>query len=205
VSSSINDLLGPRADEYLFLAFASDLFFGVASIYMQIAMTMAAASSGEPHGADPWIKAALRRRCFWRYLGASLLAVILILVGVLALVVGAVVVGAALVLTQAAVVLEQKGPVDALRRSAELTKPVRRQTATIFLILWLPALVPYVLIQLFEIELNLAAGILFSLAGNVLSVLGTIAFTRTFVKLGGAAAPPLQTLLYKDHASSDRR
>src|SRR5918999_1813105 len=66
VSASIADLVGPDpAPEYGFLLTSSTLFFAFASIYVHIAVTLAAGGSGEG-SAEGWIRAALRRRCLWR-------------------------------------------------------------------------------------------------------------------------------------------
>jgi hypothetical protein len=186
--------------QILFLTFSSTLFFGVAAVYLQIAVTLAAASTqGETHGADPWLKAALRQRCFWRLVGASLLAAFFVMAGTLMLVIGAIVVGSAVALTQPAVVLERKRPVAAINRSGELTKPVRRAVGVIFAVLWFaPAALSFALT--WGAELPNMAQIPFSVCSAIFYMAATIAFARVFVQLGGAPAPPVQTLLYKARA-----
>jgi hypothetical protein len=201
--TGIFHLLGPQTDDPdLLLVSLSTVFFAVAGIYLQISIILAAASSGEAHGPDPWIKAALKHRCFWRYVGAILFAGLFVALGALALLVGAIVVGGIVGLAEPAVVLERKGAADALGRSAELTKPVRPQVALIFGVLWLPPLVYSVLESALEIRLELPADVALAVAGAVLPAAGVIAMTNVFVKLGGAPTPPLQTLLYKAKADS---
>jgi hypothetical protein len=187
--------------QYAYLSFPSTLFFAATSIYLQIAVTLAAAAGGgDRHGADPWIKAALRHRCFWRVVGASLLMALAVMVGALLLIVGAVIVGSRLALSQAAVVLERKPVGEALQRSTELTQPARVPVGVMFTVLWL---VPFAVsvIDVTGVHLPSSVEVAITVAGNVTWVMWTIAITRVFVKLGGAPAPPLQTLLYKASVS----
>ena len=204
-SAGIGDLLGPNASEdSFFLVLTSSLFFAGATIYLQIAVMLAAGGSGDVGGADAWVKAAIRNRCFWRFLGVSVLAAFLILVGAVALIVGAIVIASSLLLSQPAVVLERKLPKEALQRSAELSKPARVALGTIFLLLWLPPLVLAVVFDLLDVDLDVAVQMAVGFGSSVLGMAATITVTRVFVKLGGAPTPPLQTLLYKAAAGSPR-
>lgn len=200
-ATNIGELIGAEpTGELGLLAMSADTFFLVTSIYLEIATILAAGGNGEG-SAEGWIRAAVRHRCFWRFLAASFVMVFLILLGAVAFVVGAVVVASAVTLAQPAVVLERLGPVVAQRRSAELTRPVRKAVGIVFVLFWLPPLAANVMILLFEVDLALAAQIALQAAGTVLGIAATIALTRIFVTLGGAPTPPLQTLLYKPNAT----
>jgi hypothetical protein len=156
-------------------------------VYLGIAFTLAAASKDPGRSADSWIKAALRRRVFWRAFGTGLVATLLVLAGAVAFIVGAFVVGAIVALAEPAAVLERKNPIEAIRRSAELTRPARVAVGIIFgALVLIPSLV---LLVLPELALNGLgpAGNLAGLALVVLWVTGTIALARAFVTLGGEA------------------
>jgi hypothetical protein len=197
-SAIVGTLLDSRGrSEYGYLVTISSIFFVAVSTYLQIAVVLAAAGEGTTSHADAWIRVAFKRRCFWRYLGVTLLSSLLILVGALALLIGAIVVGAILFVSQPAVVLERTGPGDALSRSAELTRPVRREAAIIFAALSLPAYAGYLLVPLFHLDLGIMAAIGLTWASNIFSLASTFAATRVFVRLGGTPTPPLDTLLYK--------
>lgn len=199
VGASITDLtnLG-SSDDFEYLGFISGILFAIVGLYLQVAITLAAASSGEPQGADPWIRAAIRHRCFWRYIGVSLLAAVLVLLGAVALIVGGIIVGSAVLLCQAAVVLERRRPTEALGRSAELTKPVRGRVAVIFVAVWVVPVGASLLPELLGADTDTIVRLVLGALGTIWGTAGTIAVTRVFVRLGGAPAPPLQTLLYKE-------
>jgi hypothetical protein len=198
VGTSISLQLDPSsADSSLTLARFSSVIIEVLGIYLQIAVVIAAGGSGEPLSADPWMRAAFKHRCFWRYFAVTILEVLLSLVGLAGAVVGAVIVGGIVALAQPAVVLERLQPVGALRRSAELTKPARRSVGIVFVVLLLvPLAVGLVLLGL-EVDLALGWELALTLVSATASFAASIALTRIFVKLGGAPAPPVQTLLYK--------
>jgi hypothetical protein len=204
VSASVGDLVGsPPADEFDVLLTVGSLFFGAVSIYLHIAATLAAGGTGEGSG-EGWIRAAFRHRCFWRYVGALLLSIFLILLGTLAFVIGGMIVGSWVALSQTAVVLEKKRPVEAVNRSNELTRPVRKAVAIIFTVFWLPVLASAAVFVVMEVRLDLVPRVLVDVASTVLALAATVAFARVYVKLGGTPTPPLQTLLYKAEAGSPR-
>jgi hypothetical protein len=204
VSTSIAAQVRPRATEAaLFLASTSSVVLAVLGVYLQIAVVLAAGGTGGPRAADPWMRAAFKHRCFWRYLAATILEVFLGLTGFLGLVVGAWVVGGIVGLTQAAVVLERRQPGDALRRSAELTKPARGQVGTVFFAL---LLVPAagVALQVARVDLAMSWNVVITVTQALGSFVAAIALTRIFVKLGGAPTPPVQVLLYKASGARPR-
>jgi hypothetical protein len=201
-SASIADLIGPMpSEEYGFLGFVSTFFSLTVSVYLQIAMTLAAGGNGEP-SAEGWIRAAMRHRCFWRYIGVTILSILIIMLGLIALVVGAILVGAGISLAQAAVVLERARPVAGINRSTELTRPVRKPMSIMFAVFWMPVIAFTIVLMILEVRLDLIPQMLVSIPSTALTMGATIAFTRVFVKLGGAPTPPLQTLLYKAKAGS---
>lgn len=164
-----------------------------ASLYLQIAATLAAAELEPEKSTDVWLKRAFARRCFWRYVLASVLVLLLVAAaGVLGLIVGGFVVGGIAALTDPAVVLERRMPLAALARSAELGKPARLPLIVIFGLL---VLVPAVSVQVADLVWDLRK--LFGVAWPVLPVIvlilgfaGAIALTRAFVALGGRTTPP---------------
>jgi hypothetical protein len=203
VTSALKDLLRPPFSLLLFIALllfvvqstlvAADPAIGllafalaVMSVYLQIAFTLAGASKAPGRSADAWIKAAFKRRCFWRYLVTGLFAVALVAVGALALLVGAFVVGAIVGLAQPAAVLERRNPLEAIRRSAALSRPARVPVGTVFGVLVLiPNVILVVMAQLsFDRDLSPAWNV-GGLALVALTVAGTIALARAFVSLGG--------------------
>jgi hypothetical protein len=166
------------------------LLLAAVSAYVQIACTLAAATPEPATSADAWLVAALRRRCLWRFLLAEVAAILLIVVGLVALVVGGFVVGGIVALAQPAAVLERKGPIEAIRRSAELGRPARAALAVVFGAL---VLAPGMALQIaYETGAQEALGPSFLVAGAlgvVLMMAGTIALARAFTMLGGDRAP----------------
>jgi hypothetical protein len=198
VAMSISSQVDPSSsDASLSLARASNLVVEVIGIYLQIAVVLAAGGPRAEPDADPWIRAAFKHRCFWRYFAVTILEVLLSLIGGIALIVGAAVVGGIIGLGQPAVVLERLQPIDALRRSAQLTKAARRSVAIVFFALLLVPLAGGLALLAFDVRLNEVLDAAVTIAGATTSFVATVALTRIFVKLGGAPAPPVQTLLYK--------
>ena len=167
----------------------------VAAVYLQIAVILAAGSDTPDASADVWIRGAVRRRCFWRFLITSLLVVLGLLAGVLLLVIGVFLVGALLGFAQTAAVLERRVPLDATARSARLAKDHRVVVGIVFALL---ILVPTGVVQSIPFlgwadpmepwwlaTLTLA---------EVLTAAGTIALTRLFVAVGGAKTPSMDRL-----------
>lgn len=169
------------------------LLLGV-TLFIDIATTLAAGADNQERRADPWIKAALRRRCFWRYVATTIITAVLIGLSALALLVGAIFAGAVLGMAQPSVVLERQSPGRALQRSAELSRLARKPLMLVFTCLvLLPQVVPALLVQL-----ELSGGMIFELASFaavIFTTAGIIAMTRAFVVLGGEATPSLDQLL----------
>ena len=165
------------------------------SLYLTIAVVLAAGAEGPEPSADAWIRAALRRRCFWRLLLASLFTIVLIVLGSLGLIVGGIIVAGYVGLAQAAAVLERTGPTESLRRSFELSRPARAPVAVIASAC---ILVPTVVLQVgAELDWDDALGwawIAIVIASRIISIVGDIALARAFVALGGAPTPSMSEL-----------
>lgn len=165
----------------------------VASLYLQIATTLAAAEPSPEPSPDVWLKRAFARRCFWRYALTSILVVLLVVAaGVLGLLVGGFVVGGITSLADPAVVLERRGPTDAISRSADLSKPARKPLIAIFGLL---VLVPALFMQVGELVLDLrdGLGVMWPVVPVIVLILGlaaAVSLTRAFVALGGRTTPP---------------
>ena len=161
-----------------------------ASVYVQIAVIMAAGDPAPATAADPWIRAAIRRRCLWRYVGTSLVVVLGLLVGVALLVVGLYFVGALLGLAQSACVLERRLPMDAITRSARVGHVARAQVGTVFALF---VVLPELIVQGGDFlgwpdAIGYAwPGVL--AAATIWTTVGTIALTRLFVTLRGDDVP----------------
>lgn len=167
-----------------------------ASIYIQIAIILAAGRDKPEPSADTWLLGAVRRRCFWRFVGTSLVVVLGLFVGALLLVVGIFFVGALLGLAQSACVLERRLPMDAINRSARLAKEEARvPVGIVFGVLVLfPALATQgVAVAGWADELGFLWPVSL-VVGELISAAGTIALTRMFVALGGEATPALDRL-----------
>lgn len=164
-----------------------------ASLYLQIATSLAAAEAHPEPSVDVWLKRAFARRCFWRYAITSILVVLLVVAaGVLGLIVGGFVVGGITALADPAVVLERRPPADAIRRSAELSKPARKPLIVVFGLL---VLVPGIGVQVADLvwDLRDSLGAAWSAVPIVVLVLGlaaAVALARAFVTLGGRTTPP---------------
>jgi len=169
---------------------AFSVFLLIASLYVQIAIVLAAGRPSPEPSADTWLVGAVRRRCLWRFLGTSLLVVLGLAAGALLLIVGAFLVGALLAFAQSAAVLERRLPMEAVSRSARLVGQARMPVGIVFGLL---ILVPTVVIQAAPfagwtnaIGLFWPAGLI---VAELLTVAGTIALTRMFVALGGDGTP----------------
>lgn len=164
----------------------------VLSLYLQITMTLAAANEAASESVDVWLKQAFRRRCFWRYAAASILVMLAVVVaGAVGLVIGGLLVGGVLALTDQAVVLEGRSPLEAIARSADLSKPARLPLAVIFGLL---VLIPGLSVQIGTMIWDLDAffGGLWPLVPVVVIILGlagTIALTKAYLALGGNVVP----------------
>lgn len=203
-AANIGELIGTDpSTELAYLSGAATIFFEVAAVYLQIATILAAGGSAEGSG-EAWVRAALRHRCFWRFVAVSLVAAFLILLGAVALVVGAVMMASAVVLSQPAVVLERLRVFEGLRRSSDISRPARKAVGIVFAVLLLPPMAVGVASLVVEAQVPFGVEIAIRLANTFLAMAAAMAFTRIFVRLGGAPTPPLQTLLYKANAGTRR-
>ncbi|HYY43610.1 MAG TPA: hypothetical protein VE975_00280 [Actinomycetota bacterium] len=173
--------------------------FSGLTLLIQLSLTLVAGSVDPSGSADAWIRAALRRRCFWRYTVTSILTLILVGVGGLGFVVGAVIVAGFVALAQPASVLERLTPGQALPRSAQVSKGRRGAVMAIFAALILvPSLLPatFLYLPLFGVKIPFgrALAVASGLVATVFSIAGVIALTRMFVALGGRASPSLDQL-----------
>lgn len=176
------------------VALLGALLFAVVSLYIDIAAILAAGDSSPDRSADVWLKAAVRRRCFWRFFFASLISDVLIGLGLVGLVIGAFLLAGVIALAPPAAVLERVLPLQTLTRSAELTRGHRRPVATVYTIL---LLIPQIAIQgLFFLRGTESATVRVALGcvGATLGLAGTIALTRIFVTLGGGQTPELSEI-----------
>lgn len=167
----------------------------VVSIYVQIAIILAAGSGDPNPSADAWLRGAVRRRCFWRFVGTSLFVVLGLFAGTLLLVIGAFIVGALLGLAQSACVVERRLPMDAVSRSARVAAPARLSVGVVFglLILVPTAATQGVAVMGWSRDMGPFWPVVLVVA-ELLSAAGTIALTRLFVALGGEPTPPLDRL-----------
>lgn len=169
-------------DVSLFLA----IVLAVTSGYVQIACTLAAGAREPGRSGDAWLVAAVRRRCFWRFVLAELATVILVAAGLLFLVIGAFLVGGVVALAQPAAVLERRGPIEAVKRSAALGRDARRTLSIVFGVFVLgPAIVVQLAYQFGSGAAFDPRATIISLPAVVLTTAGTIALARAFVGLGG--------------------
>ncbi|HJR45429.1 MAG TPA: hypothetical protein VJ927_07470 [Actinomycetota bacterium] len=188
------DTLPVESDDATVLA---TLVLFALSLYLQIATTLAAAEAEASHSVDLWLKQAVRRRCFWRFLGAAILVVLTVVAsGLVGVVVGAFLMGGIVALADPAVVLEHKGPVEAIARSAELGKGSRRPLIVLFGLL---ILVPGMSLQVgsFFWDVRSFFGDLWPVVSAVVVILGfagSIALTRAFLELGGSVLPRKERL-----------
>lgn len=168
----------------------SSVALAVVAAYLQIAVILAA-SEPEPEGsADHWIKAALKRRCFWRFAFASLFSFILVAAGLLALVIPGFILGAYVGMGPIAAVVERARAGESLRRSAELSVKGRRAVGTIFgLFVVVPNGALQVALYLAPKAIPLGLWIGLELATVILFLIALIALTRAFVSLGGRLEP----------------
>lgn len=165
------------------------------SVYIQIALVLAAGRADPEPSADLWLRGAVRRRCFWRFVGTSLVVVLGLMAGALIVVVGIFFVGALLGLAQSACVLERRLPMDSITRSARLSAAVRVPVGVVFGLL---VLVPTGVTQGIAIAgWSDDLGYLWQAAlvgAELFSAAGTIALTRLFVAVGGEGTPALDRL-----------
>jgi hypothetical protein len=161
------------------------LLLTVVSAFVQIALTMAACSE-EQHTADEWVKKALRRGVFWRFVLTSVVTIAAVILGLFALVVGGLVLGGMLGLAQPAAIQEQAWPGPALRRSVALSRGHRMPIGTIFAITFTA---PNALFQAgAELQWDQELGIGWDAVGAIATVatlVGVVALARAYIVLGG--------------------
>jgi hypothetical protein len=179
----------------------------IVSAVLQIAILLAAAKPEPDRSADPWIVAAARRRCFWRFVLTRAVVTIMILLGVAVVLLAAsglsalwqtllgmataliwgYVVGSVIGVSEQAAVLERRWPFAAMGRSSELTRPARRTIGTLFAV---AVVAPNFLEDRFlGVDLLKDLGpiqVLPALVGVVVSTAGLIALTRAYTGLGGS-------------------
>ena len=163
----------------------------VAQIYLQIAVILAAGRSDPEPSADLWLRGAVKRRCFWRFIATSLLVVLGLFAGAVVLVVGLFFVGALVALAQSAAVLERRLPLEAITRSAQVAGDARMTTGVVFALM---ILIPTAATQTtafagWDDDIGLAWPACLA-AAEIVAAAGTIALTRIFVALGGDPTPP---------------
>lgn len=167
-------------------ALLSLLVLALVSTYIQIAACLAAAALDPEKSADRWLAAAFRNRCFWRYVGTSLLFFVMIVVGLFAVVVGAFIVGGVFALSLPAAAIDRDMPIAALKSSAALTRPVRIPVIVVFGLLYiLPVVVVQVGAQV--TPLNDWGLTVASLVPPVLQLGALISMTGIYVSLRGPA------------------
>ncbi len=159
------------------------------TIYLQIATILAAGSAQAARGADPWIKAAFRARCFLRAVIVEVFTFLVVGLGLFLFVIGGLVAGAYLGLAQPALVLEKLGITQAIVRSAEMGEGTRKQIGIIFALLVLTPNVAVPLALAGGLDAFPVAGSALTFVAVALTMAGTIALTRSFVSLGGEATP----------------
>jgi len=169
----------------------SSIALAVVSAYLQIAIVLATAEQAPSPSADVWIKAAFRRRCFWRFALASLFSFVLVFAGVLVLVIPGFIVGACVSMGPIAAVLERTGPGDSLRRSTALSKPARRAVGTVFgLFVILPTALQVALYLNADVfPLGLWIGLGLELITVILFLVSLLALSQAFLLLGGERKP----------------
>lgn len=168
-------------------AAVADLVLVVISLYVQIALILAAGARDPGRSTDPWIKEAFRRRVFLRFILTAILAFGAVAIGAVAFVIGAALMGGIVGLAEQAAVIEKRPPLTALGRSAALTAPSRGAVATIFTVtVILPTVGGILAGYVYEIEPTSPAGIGLVVAVALLGAAGSIALTRAFVALGGS-------------------
>ena len=170
--------------------FAWTIALTAVSLYVQIAVTLAAGRDAPEASADAWIKGAWRRRVFWRVVLVSFLSAGALLGGAALLVVGAFVVGGVIALAQPAAVLERVGPVQAMMRSAELTRGARGRTALVFAFLFLIPTTALWGASFTEVPESMGPGwVAVPVVVETLGLAGLIACTRIFLNRGGTYPP----------------
>jgi hypothetical protein len=183
--------IGRTLDELNLLA---TLVFALISVYLDMAVILAAGRAEPNPSADVWIRGAFRRRCLIRFVITGLLVDLLVALGILAVVVGAFVVGGFLAVAQPAAVIERQTPINALARSVVLSRGARPVTGVVYALL---AFIPMVALQaayLLELIPNRMISALVAAVAATVGLAGAIALGRLFVVLGGQQTPHQDSL-----------
>lgn len=153
-------------------------------IYIDIAVILAAAEHQPEPSGDRWLRAAFRRRVFWRYFLISFGVAIVTSLAFALLIVPGLIVAGRWGLAQTVAVLDARKETRPIERSNELTAPARPTVAILFgVFLILPVL------GLTAAE-NLSDGLgswalAVSLILLVLARIATVALVKAYVALGG--------------------
>lgn len=157
------------------------------SIYVQIAIVLAAGAPDPGRAADPWVRAAIKQRCFWRYVLTGIATVVVVGLGLILLIVPGLIAGAALAVAQPAAVLGRRPVPEALAKSRELTRADRTSTGLIFFLLVLaPGGANLIMNYVLEPRGTWVLGL--GVLLMIFSVASLVALTRTFLLLGGLRA-----------------
>ncbi len=179
--------IAPGTDD---LAIAGTLVLAGISLYLDIATILAAGDAHPEKSVDHWVRAAFRRRCFWRFFITGVLTDLSVAIGLLGLVVGGWIVGSIIGVAPQAVVLERHLPVQALARSAELTRPARAPVGIVFGLLVLLPTITFPALYLLGITTSTTAQVITGVLAATIGTASTISLTRAFVLLGGGVDEP---------------
>jgi hypothetical protein len=152
-------------------------------VYVQISTILAASSEDPDPRGDPWIRAAFKAKCFWRFIVIEVFIFVVVALGLFLLVIGGLVAGAYIGLAEQAVVIERKGIAQAVVRSYEVGIRARRTVGAIFgtLVLFPNVALPFAY-TLGADESTLARLVVSAIAA-LLTMAGTIALTHAFLIL----------------------
>lgn len=165
-------------------AFFFSLLLLVIETYVDIAAILAASDHDADPAGDTWIRLALKRRVFWRYLLTSLAVYFLTGVAFALLIVPGFLLAGRVGLAQATAVLDARRETLPVARSVELTKPARTTVAILFgFFLVLPALGLQVA-ALVSVEVS-ALFVVLNMLLVVVARIATVALVRTYQALGG--------------------
>jgi hypothetical protein len=179
-----------RTDEY---SLVGTVLFGMLGAVVEMATVVAATETEPDRSADLWIKGAVRRRAFWRFVLATFVTELVIAVGLLGLIVGGILLAGIVGLAPQAALLERRGPFQALARSAELTRarrgPIRMICAVLVVLPALLSTLPAVAYLAGGTTPPPAVQILIGASNTTFALAAYIALTRAYVELGGGTKP----------------
>lgn len=175
-----------EADDFSLLA---TVVFALVTFVLEMATVVAAVETQPDPSGDLWIRTALRRRAFWRFVVAALTADVLVGLGMLGLIVGGVLIAGVVGLAPQAALLERRVPLQALRRSAELTTGGRGRIRIVYSVLVILPSIPAVTLLAMGSEPPPAGQILLSAFNTTFTLAAFVALTRAYVELGGTTTP----------------